>query len=314
MTGTVVQVLLQIAVQILAMLTMPVFWLMAAMLAAQMWLIQKKNQKQVVVWLPAFLFAWLECWLLTVLTGILGGVIASVLFLLTGISLPIHAMLYLWSLMLFLYWIQRRFFCFAYAGGLLTLIQCFTEYLGVTILDFDCASVLLLVAVLHFTEAVLVRLGGALQRVPVYFRGKQGNTTAMTQLQMSWLIPLAMPMPAAQIDGGILQGGCFVLPAWWPLFGIAPEPTDITLLYYLIPTLAVISYRDLALYGKEIKQSRRASGLLCVYSLCLCILVWLCGIVPKLLPIAALFAILGHERILQLGQISMRKYVHDKKE
>ena len=108
MANMLYQILTQIIVQIMAMMTMPIFWAAAVLLAVQVGLIQIKKQKQVVVKLSAFLFAIMERWVYIVMSGVAGGVIASCLLLLTGLSISYHAMLYLWLAMFVLFLIQRH--------------------------------------------------------------------------------------------------------------------------------------------------------------------------------------------------------------
>ena len=106
------QIMVQILAQCMTMITMPIFWMIALLLAVQVGLIEIKKQKQVVGKLPAFLFAIIERWVCIIISGILGGVIASTLFLLTGISLAYDTVLYLWVIMFLFFMIKRRFFCF----------------------------------------------------------------------------------------------------------------------------------------------------------------------------------------------------------
>ena len=313
MANMLYQILTQIIVQIMAMMTMPIFWAAAVLLAVQVGLIQIKKQKQVVVKLSAFLFAIMERWVYIVMSGVAGGVIASCLLLLTGISISYHAMLCLWLAMFVLFLIQRRFFCFAYAGGILVLMQTIADMCGTSLFGFDSAALLMLVAILHFTEAVLVRISGSLQQIPVYFRNKKGTLTAKTQLQMCWPVPLVIPMPIAQHTLEDISGGCFVMPDWWPVFGTAGS-VETAVIYQLIPVLSMIGYMDTAEPGAEAKQTRKDSILLLAYSLLLCILVYAGKDRLYLQGIAALFSILGHEGMLRLGHMDMRKYVHTKKE
>ena len=119
MTSIVYQGLTQILAQILTIPTMPIFWIMVLLLAIQIGITYKKKQAQIVTKLSAFLFAIMECWIVTVLSGILGGIIASGLLLLTGVAIPYEVLPYLWVLMICLFFIEQRFICFAYAGGIL---------------------------------------------------------------------------------------------------------------------------------------------------------------------------------------------------
>ena len=308
------QIMTQILAQSMTMMAMPIFWLAALLLAVQVGKIQRKKQKQVVGKLPAFLFAIAQRWVCIIISGILGGVIASTLFLLTGISPSHDTVLYLWIIMFLSFMIKRRFFCFAYAGGALVLVQTIANECGIT---QDSETILVLVAILHFTEAILVQISGTLLQLPVYFRNEKGILTAKSQLQMCWPIPLVIPMPMLQ-DG--MQNcireqsvGYYVMPDWWPLFGTV-QSAEVTTLYYLMPMLAMIGYSDLAEHGMEKMQTNKSALLLILYSMLLVVLVWASSRIHSVLVVAALFSILGHEAILRFGQVDMRKYVHTKKE
>ena len=308
------QIMVQVLAQCMTMITMPIFWVIALLLAVQVGLIEIKKQKQVVGKLPAFLFAIIERWVCIIISGILGGVIASTLFLLTGISLAYDTVLYLWMIMFLFFMIKRRFFCFAYAGGALVLVQTIANECGIT---QDSETILVLVAILHFTEAILVQISGTLLQLPVYFRNEKGILTAKSQLQMCWPIPLVIPMPVLQdsMQNYIREQsvGYYVMPDWWPLFGTA-QSAEVTTLYYLMPMLAMIGYSDLAEHGMEKTQTNKSALLLILYSMLLVVLVWASSRIHSVLVVAALFSILGHEAILRFGQVDMRKYVHTKKE
>ncbi|MBQ5658614.1 MAG: hypothetical protein IIV02_03685, partial [Peptococcaceae bacterium] len=129
--------------------------------------------------------------------------------------------------------------------------------------------------------------------------------------------PLVIPMPMLQdsMQNYIREQsvGYYVMPDWWPLFGTA-QSAEVTELYYLMPLLAMIGYSDLAEPGMEKTQTNKSALLLILYSMLLVVLVWASSRIHSVLVVAALFSILGHEAILRLGQVDMRKYVHTKKE
>ena len=197
------------------------------------------------------------------------------------------------------------------------LVQTIANRCGIIQVCFDNEMILGLVAILHFTEAILVFISGTLLQLPVYFRNEKGILTAKSQLQMCWPIPLVLPMPV--LDDGVhnyireCSVGYFVMPDWWPLFGTA-QSIEVMTLYYLMPVLAMIGYSDLAEYGSEKIQTNKTAILLILYSILLVILICASNRIDSMLVVAALLSILGHEAILWLGRVDMRKYVHIKKE
>ncbi len=303
-TGDGVQsliVLPQMFMQMLRVFYLPAFWIASAMLLLQIgynvWRRERKiwKQKQVVYWLPAFLFLVLESYFSTMLSAVLGGVVAGILLLFIGVSLDLASIPYLWLVMVLLFCIQRRFVCFAYAGGVLALLQSIAG-----IFSFDVRQLLMLVAILHFTEAILVYISGAAQAYPVYLRAGQGRTICRTQLQRIWPIPLIMPIPLQHTQTALLQHGCIVMPTWWPLLNSVQFDTDVAMIYAIVPMLAVIGYQDIADCGKERQHTGVTAILLLVYSILLGGIVFFSSNYPALLGVAALFSIIGHEAIARL--------------
>ena len=66
--------------------------------------------------------------LVSTLLGLAGGLLGSVLLILVGIDLLSVGIIYLWIVALLLMFINQRFLCFAYAGGLLSLLSLLLGY------------------------------------------------------------------------------------------------------------------------------------------------------------------------------------------
>ena len=289
----------QLLLQMLSVVRLPIFWIMLVLLTLQIgsnvwrresWL---WRQKQVVYRLPVFLFCVLEQLVSVLLVSIPAGVIASSFLIWIGVSVDISAMPYLWAVMLILFCIRRRFVCFAYAGGILAVLEGISN-----LFVFDGRGVLMLTAVLHFTEAMLVCMSGIWQSCPVSMRSADGAAIHRTQLQMTWPLPLIMPMHT--MTPGVLPSGYVVMPEWWPVFAGAMPGQETAVLYALVPTLAVIGYHDAAEYQREKQHCSGAALLLLGYSVLLGIIVMASRDVPLLLSVAGLFSILGHEAIARI--------------
>ncbi len=305
----------QIAVQTMTVYTMPIFWLAVLLLMIQVriqqksgalhpWQVQtkqkhrkgnRKQQKQTANWLSVFLsdsYCVLQVVLPTIVFGWMGGILAGVLLVCIGVSIDGQQLLWLWAITLVLVLLQRRFVCFAYAGGLVTLLQ-------LCLYDNPCAGqqILMLVAVLHLAEAVLVRISGTLQNISVYLRDNRGRTIIGTRLQMTWPVPMVMAVPVSESVHGLgVQAGYFTMPEWWPLLTTQPVPSDGVALYQLLPVLAAIGYHDMT-KGSGRERIRTAAGRLLLYSVTLGGLVLTSIRLSIMLYPAALFSILGHEWI-----------------
>ncbi|MDT2286512.1 hypothetical protein P7H17_11120 [Paenibacillus larvae] len=172
----------------------------------------------------------------TLLWGWIGGLIASILMLFIGTSLSMDTMIILWVLSFILILFRVRFFCFAYAAGLLGVLQVFlvpllkdkvTDGFGLKLLtvlrETDVPSLIALVGVLHLLEAFLVARQGTRLSTPLFLEGKRGNVVGGYQMQNFWPVPLFLLVP--------FQGDSSVLLPWQPLFGGSLE-TGWTLLSF----------------------------------------------------------------------------------
>ena len=96
--------------------------------------------------------------------ALLGGVLASYIMVFVGLTLSDSGLIYLWPLAILLMFIDARFLCFAYAGGLLALSSIALGWPEVSI-----PQLLGLVAILHFAEAVLILVSVHLGAMPSLF-------------------------------------------------------------------------------------------------------------------------------------------------
>lgn len=234
---------------------------------------------------------YLESAVFSTLLGIAGGVVGSALLILLGIDLSRLGIIYLWVIAMLLMLINARFLCFAYAGGILSLVSLFTGYPAV-----DVAQVMGLVAVLHLIESFLIVLNGHFNPIPVYVK-KNGSLVGGFNLQKFWPIPLV-----ALIGGGITldPGIALVMPDWWPLI------KDYSHLvtgqsYTLLPVLAILGYGEITTTTAPRQRVRTSAGHLFLFSLVLLLLSIFSSRYPAFLPLAALFGPLGHELVIWLG-------------
>lgn len=303
------QIVLQVAARATEIFYLPVFWLAVLIVAIQSWTQQKNQQlfswnltnrqnKQAAYTLSAFLSqisSVLQVILATILIGWVGGIVASVLLVFLGVTIEMNLLLQLWSITLLLMFCGKRFICFAYAGGILTLLQywLYGNYAA-------GQQILMLVAVLHFAEAILVFLSGTIKNEPVYLRDKTGKTTTGVQMQMTWPIPLVIPERVTySAQAAIIQAEYLYMPDWWPIFSLGTGETELMALYQLIPMLAAIGYFDQT--GNNVQRRIHAtSARLLLYSILLGSIVILSCKLPILVCAAAMVSIIGHEVIIRM--------------
>lgn len=172
------------------------------------------------------LHRWWSEWWRIVLWGMAVGAAVSIVFLLLGAAVNLTTLIWLWIIALLLSLLRVRYFCFAYAAGVLGLLQAAANGfqldsfplpdLGMALVrsvqEAHMPSVFVLVGVLHAAEALLVRLTAGRLAVPLFFEGKRGKPIGGYMLQAFWPVPALLLMPLG------VQAG---VPPWPTLFADA---------------------------------------------------------------------------------------------
>ncbi|ABO51571.1 PDZ/DHR/GLGF domain protein [Desulforamulus reducens MI-1] len=228
------------------------------------------------------------------LFGLLGGVLASYIMVFVGLTLSDSGLIYLWPLAILLMFIDARFLCFAYAGGLLALSSIALGWPEVSI-----PQLLGLVAILHFAEAVLILVSGHLGAMPVFIRNAEGKVVGGFALQKFWPIPLVVMVIVGQTSGA---AGGIHMPQWWPLIKGDMGANVDNVIYSLMPVVAGLGYGDLAVARTPKQKGRISAVFLGLYSVILLALAVLTDRYPLVGVAAALFSPLGHEMVIYLGR------------
>jgi hypothetical protein len=188
--------------------------------------------------------------------------------------------------------LNPRFLCFAYAGGVLSLVHLFTGYP-----DLDVAQLMGLIAILHMIESLLILSNGSYNPLSVNVKIGQEIRTGFN-LQKFWPIPLV-----ALMSSGIIPdtGSAISMPDWWPLLkGYSTMISDQN--YVLLPVLAVLGYGEVCTTTEPWRRVKKSAFNLFIFSIILLILAVLASRWSSLLLAAALFAPLGHETVIWLGK------------
>lgn len=229
--------------------------------------------------------------------GIGGGLVATALFVILGVSLSNAGIIYLWMTALVLMLIHPRFLCFAYAGGLVSLVALLTGYP-----QLDIPAVMALVAILHLAEALLIFVNGYHNASPMYFKHGSGEIVGGFTLQKFW------PMPTIALLGvAVLSSGAdfhsLAMPGWWPVFETGIEvPANHVFVHVLFPIVVALGYSDFAQTELPKAKARRSAALLLLYSIVLLVLAVLGNKQGIFAILATFFAPLGHELVIQWGQ------------
>lgn len=228
------------------------------------------------------------------IAGLAGGLLATFLFVCVGIPLSGTGIWYIWMVALVLALFSPRFFCFSYAGSLVSLAHLVW---GVP-RTLHVPAVLALVGALHLVEAFLVAVNGAEGATPVNVRVPQGYTVGGFLLQRAWPVPFL-----ALVVGGL---GPALIPkfSWWPLIGSKAYAHMLGrgLTYSLLPGVAALGYSELAITCRPRAKARHTSLLLVIYSLVLLALSACAQHHLGWALTAAVFASLGHEAVIFWGR------------
>ncbi|WP_139996987.1 PDZ domain-containing protein [Paenibacillus paridis] len=248
--------------------------------------------------------------------GLLVGIFVSAAGVFIGVALTGEAVIWLWATAAVLMLARIRYLCFAYSAGVITLLQWLigwttlsdrTDWLGAmaaSLAGIDAAGLLVLVAILHLAEAILVRWQGAKLATPLFLEGKRGKLIGGYMLQGFWPVPLLMLVPS-----GVGSASALTLP-WTPLFG-ADGSQGWT--FVALPMIIGFTEMTRSLLPRD-KANHAAKGLL-LYSIGLAAAAVLAWWQPILLPLAGLASLLLHEAIIwrsrAIEAAQSPLYVHD---
>jgi len=264
------------------------------------------------------LHAWPPLLLRTIITGVVVGLLVSIAGLFLGVTITAESVLWMWGTAAVLAVFSVRYLCFAYSVGVLGLLQWVLgwtslagreDWLGqaaASLERLDIAGLLVIVALMHVAEALLVRLQGAKFATPLFLEGKRGKLVGGYMLQGYWPIPLFMLVPGVAaggattglpwttlLDGASLSGGGWTMVGFPMMLGF----TELT--KSLLPKAkARAAARGLLVYGLVVAAAAVGAAY------------W-----SPLTPIAAICALFLHEGLVMLSRLressSSPFYVHD---
>ena len=228
------------------------------------------------------------------------GLVVSIAAVLLGISLSGTAVAIIWAVSLLLLLVRVRYLCFAYSIGLIGIVQSIlslfpkgqvTGWQGdiITALrEIDVPALLVLAALLHLAEALLIRWQGAKLASPMFVEGKRGKVVGGYQLQAFWPLPLFLLIPAG--------AGIGELP-WHPLLGGGLG---------LVSLPVIIGFGEMTQGMLPRRKAARTSGRLLIYSIVLMGLSLLAAWWSPLTLLAALAAVALHEGLVWYSALEER--------
>ena len=242
------------------------------------------------------------------LVGLTGGLLGSLLVILVGISIEDYTRMgsgslaegitYIWLAAILLALINPRYLCFSYAGGLIALMNLIFGFPPVNV-----PGLLALIGILHLVESFLIWMDGSNYSVPLFLRRQDGKTVGGYVMNKIWPIPLVAFAVMLGGDGGIVSLGDIIdMPDWWPLLkhSAAAEET-LALVYLPLVVPVVLGYGDMAITKTPDKKCRSSAIRLAGYSLMLITLSVIASKLKSFAFVAAVFAPLAHEMLIQYG-------------
>ncbi len=288
----------------------PVFWLVMGLVYYMNLRITRMEEK--LFGLP--LNNTLELTLRALFLGFWGGIFASLVLAVLGLSLAQIGIAFIWPVAIMLLLVNPRFLCFAYAGGIVALFVFISRaIIGLypalqdnpvlkALLEVNLPGLLVLVALLHLVESFFIYIGGHWGSSPVFFKNQSGEIVGGFALQSFWPIPLVGMIAVLEPQTSELMDSIISMPDWWPVISHGLEPAgNEAVLFMLLPIMAGLGYADMALSSTPREKCLSSSLYLGAYSVILLALALLSVFYPVVLFPACLFAPLGHEIVILLG-------------
>lgn len=245
----------------------------------------------------------------SILAGLLAGLGGSILITVLGVTfLKVTGLVtvIIFSLLL-MFFVNPRYVCLSYSGGILSVISllligfvnngwlnkndAIIKFIQ-TRLDIDVSALMIIVAIMHLIEAVLMWIDGHRGAVPVFVKHK-GKLVGGFVMQRLWIIPILFLIMA---NSTASVGQTVATPHWWPLF--VPQNALKSSIFTCIPLLAMLGYSDFSISTPVVQKVRRSSIELFVFSIVLLVLALGSYKLYILKYVAALFAPIAHEVIV----------------
>lgn len=255
----------------------------------------------------------------SVLLGMMGGLVGSLLVVFMGITIESYTsvdqgalysgILYLWVIAILLAFIDPRYLCFSYAGGIVAMANLLTGFPNIY-----APGLLALIGILHLIESFLIWLDGYTYAVPLFIKRKNGEIVGGFMMNKMWAIPLlilGVGVGATASGGSLINslmdsaGKMLVphMPEWWPL---VKQPgllkTGMALAYMPLLVPVVLGYGDMAITRSPEKRCSDSAQKLALYSVILIALAAMASVFRPFGFAAAVFAPAAHEFLIVRGK------------
>lgn len=204
-----------------------------------------------------------------IVQGTLAGLFGSFVIVLLGVPTTFtEYFMFLLPISMMAAMLKLRYFCLSYAVAILAAISLvFNGQLlfGMPLPDMimDIPSLMLIVAITHLMEGLLIFLSGNSGMTPIV--SKKDNKVIMGYLiQKFWPIPIAFLV----MQAGTPTSDVIPMPDWWPFVKLLTVPA-VGFVLSLFPIVTALGYSTVTFVEEPIKRTRRIGSLVMAYSICL---------------------------------------------
>jgi hypothetical protein len=245
-----------------------------------------------------------EVWRM-LLWGWASGIAGSLVMAFVGTSIPMGSLYMLWVVSLILTIFRVRYLNIAYSAGILGLLHSVIVFFPVLLEQtsilwlieplqrLDVPSLLVVVAVLHLIESVLIRTQGVRLASPTVLEGKRGKKVGGYQLQSFWPVPLFLLMP--------VTGGALDLP-WTPWFASSLDAASSGSGWTFFALPVVLGFTEFTQTRLPADKIRHSSSLLMFYGCFILISAVLSYFVNVFIGFASLLSILLLEAVVKWSE------------
>jgi len=156
--------------------------------------------------------------------GVAGGFVVSAVLLFLGLSLEHIGLYFIWPVALLLLLFNPRFLCFSYAGGIVAAAALLARFISgkfphlarnallAGLVEINIPALLVLIALLHLLEAVLIYFSGHRGSSPIYLKKPGGQVVGGFSLQRFWPLPLTALLVTVVLPSEAVGVS---MPEWW---------------------------------------------------------------------------------------------------
>ena len=209
-----------------------------------------------------------------IVMGIFGGVLASIILTYLGVSFYESSNIFLiFILSVGLIFINPKLGSFSYSGAILGLISILLYFLALAfnnpslnVMNVDITNLIIVIAVMHFIEGLLVIFDGKRGAIPV-FSGKDQKIIGGFAYGRQWILPMIILLMVQASSADMMTGNAVNTPQWWPLVNHEENLVLFaTMVIGALPIFSGLNYKTATFTFSKEKKPIMSGLLICLYS------------------------------------------------